>query len=142
MRFLAVLSFLILITFPASADLVGKPRVIDGYTIEIAGERIRLHGIDTPETKQTCLDKIGKHWRCGQEATFALANLIGDHWITCKGTERDRYGRLIAVCYAGDFDLNAMMVQQGWALAYRRYPMDYVPEEDNARFHKRGLWQG
>jgi endonuclease YncB( thermonuclease family) len=59
MRFLAVLSFLILITFPASADLVGKPRVIDGDTIEIAGERIRLHGIDTPESRLSNVSAYG-----------------------------------------------------------------------------------
>ena len=142
MRYLTVLSFLILIASPVSADLAGKPRVIDGDTIEIAGERIRLHGIDTPESKQTCLGENGNRWSCGQEATFALANMIGDHWITCKGDERDRYGRLIAVCYAGKIDLNAMMVQKGWALAYRQYSMDYVPEEDTARQNKQGLWRG
>ena len=87
------------------ADVTGKPRVIDGDTIEIAGERIRLHGIDAPETKQSCTDMDGREWRCGQDATFALANLIGDHWITCKGGTRDRYGRLIAVCYALSSDL-------------------------------------
>ena len=105
------------------ADITGKPRVIDGDTIEIAGERIRLHGIDAPEADQTCLDEKGKKWRCGQEATFALLYMIGDHWITCKSDERDRYGRLIAVCFAGPHDLNAKMVRQGWALAYRKYSM-------------------
>ena len=126
----------------AHADVTGKPRVIDGDTIEIAGERIRLHGIDAPEAKQTCTDKDGKEWRCGQDATFALANLIGDHWITCWGDNRDRYGRLIAVCYAGDHDLNAKMVLQGWALAYRRYSTDYVPEEAEAKAARQGLWRG
>ena len=43
----------------AHADITGKPRVIDGDTIEIAGERIRLHGIDAPESKQTCTDADG-----------------------------------------------------------------------------------
>ena len=75
---------LFLPSLPTQADdLKGKPRVIDGDTIEIAGERIRLHGIDAPEAKQTCADKDGKPWACGQEATFALANLIGTHWIAC-----------------------------------------------------------
>ena len=126
----------------AMADITGHARVIDGDTIKIAGERIRLHGIDAPETKQTCKDDDGKEWRCGQEATVALATIIGDHLITCKGDERDRYGRLIAVCYVGLFRLNALMVTRGWALAYRRYSNEYIHEENDARLHRRGLWRG
>ena len=41
-----------ILAIPAYADdITGKPRVIDGDTIEIAGERIRLHGIDAPESE-------------------------------------------------------------------------------------------
>ena len=124
------------------ADITGKPRVIDGDTIEIAGERIRLHGIDAPEAKQTCLDEAGKRWRCGREATLALTTMIGDHSITCKGDERGKYGRLIAVCFAGANNLNADMVRRGWALAYRQYSTEYVADEANAKALKVGLWRG
>ena len=141
MRFL-ILFLLIIFAVEALADITGKPRVIDGDTIEIAGERIRLHGIDAPESKQTCTDRGDRKWRCGQDATFALADMIGNHWITCKGDTRDRYKRLIAVCYAGPFDLNAKMVRQGWALAYRKYSTDYVEEEADAKAKKLGLWRG
>ena len=135
-------AFLALLTFPAVADITGKARVIDGNTIDIAGERIRLHGIDAPESKQTCTDKDGKEWRCGQDVTFALAEMIGNHWITCKGEERGKFGRLIAVCYAGPYDLNAKMVRQGWALAYRRYSTDYVQDERAAKVAQKGIWRG
>ena len=137
-----VAALLLLVPSVGVADITGKPRVIDGDTIEIAGERIRLHGIDAPEAKQTCKDNNGKEWRCGQNATFALAEMIGNHWITCKGDERDRYGRLIAVCYAGPHDLNAKMVRQGWALAYRRFSTDYVDDENAAMVARMGSWQG
>ncbi len=133
---------LFLIGAPANADITGKPRVIDGDTIEIAGERIRLHGIDAPEAKQTCQDDYDKEWRCGQEATFALTKMVGNLTVTCKGDQRDMYGRLVAVCFVGDQNLNAEMVRQGWALAYRRYSDEYVPEEEDARVHRRGLWRG
>ena len=126
----------------STAVVTGKARVVDGDTIWIGETKIRLHGIDAPESKQTCTDADGNEWRCGQGATFALANLIQNHWITCKGDERDRYRRLIAICYAGPYDLNAMIVQRGWALAYRRYSMDYVDEETDAKVHKEGLWRG
>ena len=122
-------------------SITGTARVVDGDTIEISGERIRLHGIDAPESKQKCTAS-GKEWACGQEATFALARFIATHWITCKGNKRDRYERLIAVCYAGGKDINAAMVCQGWALAYRRYSMDYVDEENEAREDSLGIWHG
>ncbi len=125
-----------------AADLKGKPRIIDGDTIEIAGEKIRLHGIDAPETKQTCQDANGGEYRCGEMATFALAEIIETHWITCKGEARDRYKRRIAVCYAGPYDINAEMVKRGWALAYRRYSEDYVDVEKMARDTRSGIWQG
>ena len=134
---------LVLFAFPALAeDITGKVRIIDGDTVEIAGERIRLNGIDTPEASQSCLDDSGKRWRCGREATLALKAIVGDQAITCKGDERDKYGRLIAVCYAGANDLNAAMVRQGWALAYRKYSTEYVAEEADAKAKKLGLWRG
>ncbi len=87
-----------ILAIPAHAeDITGKPRIIDGNTIEISSERIRLHGIDAPESKQKCTAG-GKEWACGQEATFALARFIETHWVTCNGNKRDRYNRLIAVC--------------------------------------------
>ena len=112
---------------PANAeDITGPARVIDGDTIEVAGERIRLHGIDAPENKQTC-KWPGKTIPCGQLATTALMDLTAGAQITCKTREKDRYGRWVAVCYDPDgFDISRNMVHTGWALAYRRYSLDYV----------------
>ena len=48
------LAFLVtlLLAFPAFAkDITGPARIIDGDTIEVTGERFRLHGIDAPESK-------------------------------------------------------------------------------------------
>lgn len=143
MRIISVLVLALIITTPTFAtDLTGKPRVIDGDTLEMAGERIRLHGIDAPESKQTCRRADSSEYRCGDMATFALAEIVETHWITCKGETRDRYNRVIAVCYAGPYDINAKMVKRGWALAYRKYSMDYVEEEDDARGSNAGMWQG
>jgi len=135
--------FRAVIPFPsiAMADVAGKPRIIDGDTIELSGQKIRLHGIDAPEAKQTCT-REGKEWRCGQEATWALARIIEEHWVTCKPKDRDRYGRIVAVCHMaeGQIDINGLMVEQGWALAYRKYSEDYV--ERRLRRRLRGLGYG
>jgi endonuclease YncB( thermonuclease family) len=129
---------------PAHADLNGKPQIIDGDTIDIGGQRIRLHGMDAPESAQTC-EVNGKPWRCGQEATWALANIIGRTWVTCVERDRDRYDRVVAVCKVGGpkgRDIGAWMVSDGWALAYRKYSKDYVGDEDAAREAGNGLWRG
>jgi endonuclease YncB( thermonuclease family) len=124
-----------------AVQLTGIPRIVDGDTIRIGDTRIRLHGIDAPEAKQTCTAG-GKEWRCGFEATSALASLIGAHWVSCSQRDVDRYGRIVAVCRAGPIELNAWMVGNGWAVAYRQYSMEYVRDEDDAKRARHGLWRG
>ena len=134
---------LLILTLPshAHADVTGKPRVVDGDTIHIGKTKIRLHGIDAPESKQSCTAD-GKEWPCGQEATQALVEAISDQPVTCKGDKRDRYKRLLAVCYVGDINLNAMLVRNGWALAYRKYSADFVDDEAVAEKARVGIWRG
>ena len=132
---------IILFTFPARADITGMTSVVDGDTIVISGERIRLHGIDSPEARQTCI-KDGKTWNCGRDATAALLARIGGQPVICKGDKRDRYKRLIATCYVGMLNLNAWMVQNGWALAYRKYSLDYIADEEGAMGEQKGIWRG
>jgi endonuclease YncB( thermonuclease family) len=120
----------------------GRVSITDGDTIRIAGTRIRLHGIDTPEATQTCQNQDGSIYSCGDMATSALAALIEKHQVTCRQTDKDRYGRIVAVCQSGPIDLNAEMVMSGWALAYRKYSSDYVDQEASAKAAGRGMWQG
>ena len=105
---------------PAS-PIIGRASVIDGDTIEIRGQRIRLFGIDAPEGRQTCTDEKGAAYRCGQKAAQALDYRISDGVVTCEPKDRDRYGRIVAVCRAYGEDLSAWMTGLGWALAFRRY---------------------
>jgi endonuclease YncB( thermonuclease family) len=84
----------------------------------------------------------GVNWPCGQNAARALTSVTNGKVVTCKGNRRDRYGRLVAICYVGADDLNARMVREGWALAYRRYASDYVDQEVQARAAGSGIWQG
>jgi endonuclease YncB( thermonuclease family) len=119
--------------------LAGRASVIDGDTLEIRGMRVRLVGIDAPESDQTCLDAAEQSWRCGQRAALALADRIGAATVTCEGDERDRYERLLAVCQARGEDLGAWLVSEGLALAYRRYSKAYIGQENAARAAKRGV---
>ena len=138
------LAALILLGGPAMAvePIVGRASVTDGDTVVIRGTRIRLHGIDAPESAQLCQDAAGKSYRCGQTAALALADRIGQANISCEPRDTDRYGRTVAVCRKGEEDLNAWMVSQGYATAYQRYSRDYVGVETTARALKRGLWAG
>ena len=126
----------------AQTLLVGSARVIDGDTLELQGERIRLHGLDAPESQQQCRDGQGQAYRCGQAATSALQQWIGDDEVRCVAQTKDRYERLIAICTVGHTHLNAQLVRHGLAVAYRRYSQDYVPHENCARAEQRGLWGG
>lgn len=122
--------------------LMGRASVIDGDTIEIHGERIRLEGIDAPESRQTCTDReTGDQIRCGQRSALWLADLIGVSNVTCVESGRDRYKRLLARCSVSGQDIGAAMVSAGWALAFVRYSREYEAREAKARDAKAGIWQ-
>ena len=123
------------------SDVAGRARVIDGDTIEVQSARIRLYGIDAPESAQRCREG-NRRWSCGEQATRALAGRIHGRSVACEARDQDRYGRIVAVCRHDGRDVNAWMVDQGWAMAYRRYSTAYVDQEAAAKRARRGLWRG
>ncbi|MCH8113334.1 MAG: thermonuclease family protein [Proteobacteria bacterium] len=137
MRSLTIALFLL--ATPALADVTGVARVIDGDSLELAGERIRLHGIDAPESRQSCLID-SRRWQCGIYAAKILADFINNRPVTCDDLGRDRYERIIARCTVADDDIGSWMVSEELALAYRRYSLDYLEEEADAQAARRGIW--
>ena len=124
------------------ATITGQARVVDGDTIVVGRVRIRLEGIDAPETGQTCTTRAGEVWPCGRKATAELAHMIGDRAVSCEDRGLDKYRRVLAVCRAGDVDVNAEMVRRGYAWAFVRYSRDYVALEAQARAAGIGIWSG
>lgn len=124
-----------------AAEIAGRASVIDGDTIDIHDTRIRLHGIDAPESGQTCT-KGAQTYHCGQQSALALDDLIARSTVTCQQKDTDRYGRIVAECFANGVNLNAAMVKSGWALAYREYSQAYVDDEAFARQNRLGMWAG
>jgi endonuclease YncB( thermonuclease family) len=138
----SVIILLILSFNVFASEISGVPSITDGDTIKILNKRIRFHGIDTPEKKQTCINN-SKEYSCGEKATNALKRKIDGKSVTCKLQDKlDRYKRYIGVCFLKDVDLNKWMVRNGYAVAYRRYSKDYIEDENYAKKKKIGLWSG
>ncbi|MGG5819758.1 thermonuclease family protein [Falsiroseomonas sp. HW251] len=122
-------------------SLSGFARAVDGDTLAIGARRIRLAGIDAPESAQIC-ERDGSAWPCGALAAQALAGMVQGRVVTCSQSGEDRYGRALARCEAAGEDLGAAMVRLGWAVAYARYSWRYIPQEWQARWRGVGLWAG
>lgn len=126
----------------AVSQLTGPAQIIDGDTINVAGVRVRIHGIDAPELGQTFWYQ-GRQLECGSMALAALEALTAGIELRFEYIEHDIYRRTVAKCFASNgVDIGRRLVLSGWALAYRRYSMDYVDAENAAREAKRGLWKG
>ena len=118
--------------------ITGYAEVVDGDTLLLDGNRIRLFGIDAPEREQMCVGSSSI--RCGDLATNELDRLVGGTSIRCVVEDLDSYGRLVSTCYSGNDDLNGAMVRSGLAVAYRYFTDRYVEAELLARREGRGLW--
>ena len=119
-------------------------RVVDGDTIKLSnGERVRLIGVDTPETKHP--NKPVEYY--GKEASASTRRMVEGKQVRLEydQQQRDKYGRLLAYVYLMDGTfLNAEIIKQGYGNAYTRHPFKYMEQfrqyEKEEREAKRGLW--
>lgn len=126
-----------------AADLIGQVSVIDGDTLEIHGTRIRLWGIDAPESSQFCRGDDSLPYRCGTKAANELAALIERQPALCKPVTFDRYGRTIAICAVGGTDLADWPERRGLAMDWPLYSNGrYAAAQNEARNGQHGIWAG
>jgi len=123
-----------LVSFGAdlSGEVVG---VHDGDTITVLTKdkrsiKVRLYGIDAPESKQPY----------GSKAKQRLSELVFGKRVRVETHGTDRYRRTLGVVYLDDKDINAQMVSEGLAWAYVRYSKRYVPQQEEAKSARRNIW--
>lgn len=121
----------------STQEFSGKTYVVDGDSLVINNEKLRLVGIDAPELRQTC-QKKGREWPCGRESRKALRTLVQRGSVACVSEGLDKYDRWLVTCKAGGTEINAEMVKSGWAVPYGRY----LSQENIARRDRKGLWAG
>ncbi|MEM7169773.1 MAG: thermonuclease family protein [Pseudomonadota bacterium] len=122
-------------------ERLAAPRVIDGDKLELGERRVRLFGVDAPEAKQVCL-RQGEHWPCGELAADAVREFIAGRTVRCFEELKKKNGRYVVTCTVSgeELTLNQWMVQEGWALAFRHYTDEFVPDELVAQKEGRGIW--
>lgn len=131
-------ALLLVLSSPALAGV----EIVDGDTLRIDGERVRLWGFDAPEKQQSCRIE-GREQPIGLQATEALRSLIARGGLRCEAKDRDRYGRTVADCFVGDQSIGDAMVYSGWAWALPRYSKDrFLAPQKEAEQAGRGVWAG
>lgn len=133
------LFFLVWLSTPLLADVAGVIRVKDGDTIEMSGITIRLHGIDAPESNQMCGGQGAPVWPCGAWVSGEVRARFNGQHARCEEIDMDRYGRVVARCMVLGQDMGRVLVQEGYAFAFRKYSMDYDLDEKSAAVNDRGL---
>jgi endonuclease YncB( thermonuclease family) len=106
----------------AQADnLAGQASIVDGDTLEIHGTRIRLWGVDAPESSQLCRAEDSLQYRCGAKAANELDAFIARRPVDCSPVSLDQYRRTVAVCSIDGVDLAEWLVRNGLALDWPTY---------------------
>ena len=119
-------------------------KIIDGDTIVLGDAiKIRMYGIDAPESKQLCTDSHGNEYTCGRLATEHLQQIIGTGVVNCRLHGHDTYGRFLMTCFTMDGrDIHAQMVRDGYAVVSTYNPEIYRADEQYAIEHKLGIHNG
>jgi endonuclease YncB( thermonuclease family) len=140
---IAIFASILLVTSVSADDFTGQASVIDGDTLDIHGNRIRLWGVDAPESDQLCRGEDSLPYRCGADAANQLDAFIARRPVDCSPISLDRYGRTVAVCKVGGVDIGGWLVRNGLALDWPQYSAGkYGATQREAEQAGRGVWKG
>jgi endonuclease YncB( thermonuclease family) len=119
----------------------GAVEVTGPAMLSLDGKRIVLFGVDAPVKGQPCYAGT-KTWDCSTASAKTLLNIIGTQEVACEERRVDRFGRVFAVCKAGEVDINRALVEAGLAVALPKETTDYVTAEAAAKAKGIGVWRG
>jgi len=140
---ISVAAAFFVVTPGLASDLTGQASVIDGDTIEIHRTRIRIHGIDAPESSQLCRGADSNLYRCGQRAAIALADFIARRPVECVDIDQRTFNRVVAICTVEGVDIADWLVRNGLAVDWPKYSRGgYAEAQAEAQKQERGIWRG
>ncbi len=123
-----MLMILLLSSGACANDLVGQASIVDGDTLDIHGTRIRLWGVDAPESSQLCRGADSDPYRCGAKAANDLDSFIARRPVNCMPVAEDQYGRTVATCSVGGADIRecplAPQIDRCLARQFTGHPTD------------------
>jgi endonuclease YncB( thermonuclease family) len=128
----------------ASQQISGKAFVLDGDSLNINKQQIRLNGIDAPEYSQQCLDKNSQLYSCGLNSKNFLINLVKGKIVDCYYDKLDIYKRILATCYVQNLNINNHLLANGMVVIYdfNYATQQQIQLETSAKEQQKGIWQG
>ncbi len=125
-------------TLRPGARLGGKAYVIDGDTVRVSGQKIRLAGLDAPEADQVAKHQDGYWFRQGKRVKSALIDEIGGKVVSVTVEGYDQYNRILGTVTHDGRDIGEWLVWNGYAIA--AYSERYRRVERDAQRNQRGMW--
>jgi endonuclease YncB( thermonuclease family) len=125
-----------------AAEFAGAARVVDGATLEVAGKRVALYGVEAPPAEQSCREwsrQGQREFSCGALSRAFLQSLVSGREVFCVEEGPASKGEVPATCFADGRDLAAEIVLAGWGVSATGR---YVNLQQTAQQARSGLWAG
>jgi endonuclease YncB( thermonuclease family) len=122
----------------------GKAYAIDGDSLKVGNNEVRLYMLDAPEYSQHCFNVKNEEYECGKKSHEFLTNLASGKNVECVYAQKDKYDRFLSKCSVGDVSINKEIVKNGMAVIYSFGEHDENMEklESEAKRKRLGVWQG